>query len=89
MAKQFPLLQVSWVTDSFHEIQKLKILLGAVTGIEPTCPAFRASVLTPTLLHPGTKYIKFASSNHPWEMVLLMLLLQCFHTVEAPPILIS
>ena len=45
-------------------------ILGALTGIEPASPAFRAGVLTTTPQHPGTKCIKFASSNHPWQMVL-------------------
>merc|ERR1719228_3280703 len=44
--------------------------VGAPTGIEPVSPAFRAGVLTTTPQHPGTKCIKFASSNHPWQMVL-------------------
>ena len=44
--------------------------VGAPTGIEPASPAFRAGVLTTTPQHPGTKCIKFASSNHPWQMVL-------------------
>ena len=42
----------------------------APTGIQPASPAFRAGMLTTTPQHPGTKCIKFASSNHPWQMVL-------------------
>ena len=63
--------------------------VGAPMGIKPASPAFQAIMLTTTLQQPGTKYIKFASSNHPWQMVLLMLLLQCFHTVRVPPILLN
>ena len=44
--------------------------VGVSTVIEPASPAFWAGMLTTTLQHPGTKYIKFASSNHPWQMVL-------------------
>ena len=44
--------------------------VGAPTGIESTSPAFRAGVLITTPQHPGTKCIKYASSNHPWQMVL-------------------
>ena len=70
MAKHFPLPHVSLVTDSCHEIRIWKILLGVQMGIEPASPAFRASVLTTTQHHPSTKYIKFNSSNHPWQIVL-------------------
>jgi len=44
--------------------------LGAPMGIEPASPAYRAGVLTTTPQYPGTKCIKFASSNHSWQMVL-------------------
>ena len=49
---------------------EMENFVGAPTGIEPASPAFRAGVLTTTPQHPGTKCIKFASSNHPWQMVL-------------------
>ena len=64
--------------------------VGAPTGIEPTSPAFRASVLTMTPQHPGTKCNKFASSNHPWQMVLQHVVITTvfLHTVRAPPILL-
>ena len=65
------------------------ILRFVPNWIEPTSLAVQAGILTTTLHHPGTKYIKFASSNNPWQMVLLMLLLQCFHTVRAQPILLN
>ena len=58
------------VTDSYNEIQRLKILLGEPIGIEPAYPAFQASLLTTTAQHHGTKFIKFTSSNHLWQMVL-------------------
>ena len=62
--------------------------VGAPMGIEPVSPAFWAGVLTTTPQHPGTKYIKFASSNHPWQLQLvlqhMLLLLQCFHNVREP-----
>ena len=45
-------------------------LAGVPMGIEPVCPAFQDDVLTTTPQHPGTKCVKFASSNHPWQMVL-------------------
>ena len=45
-------------------------IFGAMIGIEPTFPAFQVSMLTTTPQHPGTKCNKFASSNHPWQMVL-------------------
>ncbi len=45
--------------------QKIEFFLGAPMGIKPASPAFRAGVLTTTPQHPGTKCIKFASSNHP------------------------
>ena len=38
--------------------------------VEPASQAFWAGVLTTIPQHPGTKCIKFASSNHPWQMVL-------------------
>merc|ERR1711867_313587 len=44
--------------------------VGAPTGIEPAFSAFRAGVLTTIPQYPGTKCIKFAGSNHPWQMVL-------------------
>ncbi len=44
--------------------------VGAPRMIEPASPTFRGGVLTTTPQHPGTKCIKFASSNHPWQMVL-------------------
>ena len=57
--------------------------VGAPTGIEPASPAFRAGVLTTTPQHPGTKCIKFASSNHPWQMVLQSnLLVPIIHGVQ-------
>ena len=49
---------------------EIENLVGAPTGIEPASPAIRASALTTTPQHPGTKCIKFASSNHSWQMVL-------------------
>merc|ERR1712177_189402 len=49
---------------------EMENFVGAPTGIEPVSPAFQAGVLTNTPQHPGTKCIKFASSNHPWQMVL-------------------
>merc|ERR1711895_94077 len=51
---------------------EMENFVGAPTGIEPASPAFRAGVLTTTPQHPGTKCIKFASSNHPWQMVLVL-----------------
>ena len=66
----FPLPHVRRVTDSYNEIQRLKILLGEPIGIEPAHPAFQASLLTTTAQHHGTKFIKFTSSNHIWQMVL-------------------
>ena len=36
----FPPPQVRWVTDSCHEILRLKILLGVLMGIQPASPAF-------------------------------------------------
>ena len=44
--------------------------VGALMGIEPASLAFRAGVLTTTPEHHGTKCIKFASSNHSWQMVV-------------------
>ena len=44
--------------------------VGALTGIKPVSLAYQAGVLTTTPQHPGTKCIKFASSNYPWQMVL-------------------
>ena len=78
--------------DSYHEILRLKILLGGPIGIEPASPAFWAGVLTTTPQHPGTKCIKFASSSNPWQLQLvllhMLLLIQCFHTMRGPPILL-
>ena len=48
----------------------MESFVGVPTGIEPVSPASQAGVLTTTPQHPGTKCIKFASSNHPWQMVL-------------------
>ena len=39
-------------------------------GIEPLSPVFRAGMLTTTSQYPIIKCIKFASSNHLWQMVL-------------------
>ena len=69
LCKVLPFHQVSWISDSCHKIRRLKILFGAPTGKEPTSLAFRASVLTTTPRHPGTKCINFASSNHPAQRV--------------------
>ena len=66
---------------------EMENFVGAPTGIEPASPAFQAGGLTTTPQHPGTKNIKFASSNHPWRIVLplMLLLLQCFYTVRVLP----
>ena len=40
-------------------------ILDTLTVIELTSLAFWASVLTTPPQPPGTKYIKFASYNHP------------------------
>ena len=66
---------------------EMENFVGAQTGIEPASPAFRASVLTTTPQHPGTKLIKFDSSKHPLQIVMLILL-QLFHTVRVLPILL-
>ena len=57
--------------------------VGAPMGIEPASPAFRAGVLTTTPQHPGTKCIKFASSNHPWQMVLQHVVITVFTHCES------
>ena len=49
---------------------EIENFVGVPTGIEPTSPAFWAGMLTTTPQHPGNKCIKFAGSNHPWQMVL-------------------
>ena len=49
---------------------EMENFVGVPTGIEPKSPVFQSNMLTTTPQHPGTKYIKFASSNHPWQMVL-------------------
>ena len=68
---------------------EMENFVGAPTGIEPASPAFRAGVLTTTPQHPGTKCIKFASSNHPWQMVLQhVVILQCFHIMRTLSILL-
>merc|ERR1712074_207377 len=42
---------------------EMENFVGAPTGIEPASPAFRVGVLTTTPQHPGTKCIKFASTE--------------------------
>ena len=46
--------------------------VGVPTGIKHVFPAFRAGMLTTTPQHPSTKCIKFASSNHPWQLQLVL-----------------
>ena len=52
-------------------------------GIEPVSPAFQVSVPTTAPQHPGTKCIKFASSNHPWQMVLQHVVITVFTHCES------
>ena len=60
--------------------------VGAPTGIKPASPAFRVGVLTPTPQHPRMKCIKFASYNHPWQIVLKHVVITtvlAYYVVEA------